>query len=677
MFSSALSADIKTMRPGPIAGRYPQRCSQEDGWLDGALNALKGKLIRLTLVNRTALPRVAATIGRRADALTGLDNTAITALLITLRRHFHRRGLVPGLCVQSFALIRELAMRTIRLRHYDSQVMAGWVMLQGRLAEMETGEGKTLAATLAAATAGLAGIPVHVITVNEYLVKRDAEAMGPLYQALGLTVGYVTQDMPPDRRRAGYGCDITYCTNKQVAFDYLRDRLLLGNTPGQLRLQLESAYSDNNRLGQFLLRGLCYAIVDEADSVLLDEARTPLIITRNTDDPAQHAVYLQALNLAKGMERGHDFFLDPAQHRVELSLAGQQKLAGLHQSPRGLHRSPKGGLQNTRQREELVCRALHALHLLHRDRDYLVQGDKVMIIDANTGRTMPDRSWERGLHQLVETKEAVPLTGIRDPLGRLTFQNFFRRYLHLGGMTGTAREVRSELWSVYRLRVREIPLHRPSRRKELPPKVYPRAKEKWAAVVTGVKAMQRQGRPVLIGTGSVADSEFLSRQLTVKKIPHQVLNARQDKEEARVVAAAGKEKQVTVATNMAGRGTDIPLAHGVANLGGLHVIATCRNQAKRIDRQLYGRCARQGDPGSFQVVLSLEDELVRQNCHPTLIKFLNRPGAKNSLFHGKLNRFIIRQAQRGIERRHREARRALLQYDRQTGRLLTFSGHLE
>ncbi len=670
MFSSALTADIKTMRPGPIAGRYPQRCSQEDGWLDDALNALKGKLIRLTMVNRTALPRVAAAIECRADALTGLDNAALNALGVTLRHHFHRRGLCPGLCMESFALIRELAMRTIRLRHYDSQVMAGWVMLQGRLAEMETGEGKTLAATLAAATAALAGIPVHVITVNEYLVKRDAESMGPLYQALGLTVGYVTQDMAPDRRRAGYGCDITYCTNKQVAFDYLRDRLLLGNTPGQLRLQLESAYSDNNRLGQFLLRGLCYAIVDEADSVLIDEARTPLIITRNTDDPAQNAVYQHALNLAKGMKPGRDFFLDPSQHRVQLSLAGQQKLAGLH-------RSPKGILGNAMQREERVGQALHALHLLHRDRDYLIRDNKVIIIDANTGRTMPDRSWERGLHQLVEAKEAVPLTGIRDPLGRLTYQNFFRRYLHLGGMTGTAREVRSELWSVYRLRVREIPLHRPSRRRELPPKVYPRAKEKWAAVVTAVKAMQRQGRPVLIGTGSVVDSELLSRQLAVKKIPHQVLNARQDKEEARIVAAAGKKRQVTVATNMAGRGTDIPLAYGVADLGGLHVIATCRNLAKRIDRQLYGRCARQGDPGSFQVVLSLEDELVRQNCRPTLIKFLSRPGTKGSLFHGKLNLFIIRQAQRGIECRHREARRALLEYDRQTGRLLTFSGNPE
>ena len=543
-------------------------------------------------------------------------------------------------------------------------------MLHGQLAEMETGEGKTLAATLAAATAALAGIPVHIITVNEYLVERDAKSMGPLYRALGLTIGYVTQSMAPEERRAGYACDITYCTNKQVAFDYLRDRLLLGNNRGQLRLQLESAYADNNRLGQFLLRGLCFAIVDEADSVLIDEARTPLILTRNVDSAAEHAVYQLALHLAKQLENGRDFFLDPARRGVQLSLAGQQKLAGLQLSEEGLW-------LNSRQREELVCQALHALHLLKKDRDYLLNEDKVLIIDANTGRTMPDRSWERGLHQLVEAKEGCPLTEAREQLGRLTYQRFFRRYLRLSGMTGTAREVSNELWSVYGLRVQRIPLHRPSRRRELPTKIYPQAGEKWAAVIASVTEMREQGRPVLIGTGSVADSELLSRNLTAAGIAHRVLNARQDREEAEIVAAAGKQRQVTVATNMAGRGTDIPLADGVAELGGLHVIAACRNDAKRIDRQLSGRCARQGDPGSHQAILSLEDELIRQNCHPTLIKFLSRHRTKGGLFQRKLNLYIIRRAQRGIERRHREARRALLQHDRQTGRLLAFSGHLE
>jgi len=290
---------------------------------------------------------------------------------------------------------------------------------------------------------------------------------------------------------------------------------------------------------------------------------------------------------------------------------------------------------------------------------------------------MPDRSWERGLHQLVEAKESCPLTDAREQLGRLTYQRFFRRYLRLGGMTGTAREVSSELWSVYGLRVRRIPLHRPSRRKELPGRIYPQADEKWAGVIASVNAMQQEERPVLIGTGSVADSELLSQKLAAAGIAHRVLNARQDQEEAEIVAAAGNQRQVTVATNMAGRGTDIPLADGVAELGGLHVIAACRNDALRIDRQLSGRCARQGDPGSHQALLSLEDELIRQSCHPMLIRFMNCRRTKAGWFQRKLNQYIIRRAQREIERRHREARRALLQHDRQTGRLLGFSGNLE
>jgi preprotein translocase subunit SecA len=290
---------------------------------------------------------------------------------------------------------------------------------------------------------------------------------------------------------------------------------------------------------------------------------------------------------------------------------------------------------------------------------------------------MPDRSWEQGLHQLVEAKEGCPLTSAREQLGRLTYQRFFRRYLHLGGMTGTAREVSRELWSVYGLRVQRIPLNRPSQRRGLSSRVYPQAEEKWAAVIASVKKMREQGRPVLIGTGSVADSELLSGKLTGANIPHRVLNARQNKEEADIVACAGKHQQVTVATNMAGRGTDIPLAESVVDLGGLHVIAACRNEAKRIDRQLYGRCGRQGDPGSHEAVLSLEDDLIQQNCRPMLINFVRRHTARKGLFDHGLNRYVIRRAQRKIERRHREARRALLKHERQTERLLAFSGDLE
>ena len=670
MFNSSLAAAAAAMRPGLISGPYPEREDRVLGWIDRAFSGLQGHLARLCIDRRSGLRKVSTTIGRQGEALAALDTAQLDTLRIELRRRFRRQGLSHPLCIRAFALIRELAERTIHLRHYDSQLMSGWVMLHGQLAEMETGEGKTLAATLAAATAALADIPVHVITVNEYLVQRDAQAMGPIYQALGLTVGYVTQSMPPEARRAGYACDITYCTNKQVAFDYLHDRLLLGNNRSQLRLQLESAYADNSRLEKFLLRGLCFAIVDEADSVLIDEARTPLILTRNVDSTAEHTACHQALKLAQELINGGDFYLDVAQRNVQLSLAGQQKLAGLPLSREGLWR-------NSRRREELVCQALHALHLLHKDHDYLVFENKVLIIDANTGRTMPDRSWERGLHQLVEAKEGCPLTDAREQLGRLTYQRFFRRYLRLGGMTGTAREVSAELWSDYGLRVQRIPLHRPCRRRELPPLIYPRAEEKWAAVVESVKELQEQARPVLIGTASVGDSESLSRKLVAAGVAHRVLNARQDRAEAEIVAAAGKRRQVTVATNMAGRGTDILLAPGVAELGGLHVIAACRNNAQRIDRQLSGRCARQGDPGSHQTIISLEDNLIRQNCRLTLIQILSSRRTTGGWFQRKLSLYFIRRAQRGVERRHREARRALRRFDGQTGRLLAFSGQLE
>lgn len=670
MFRSPCAADAIAMRPGLISGRHPERPEIEPGWFDRACHAMQGVLAGLTMDRKGDLRKVAHAIGQQGNAFTLLNNAELNILPVKLRRRFHRQGMTFRLCVQSFALVREMADRTLGLRHYDSQLMAGWVMLQGQLAEMATGEGKTLAATLAAATAALAGIPVHIITVNEYLVERDARAMEPLYKALGLSVGYVTQGMALDKRRAGYACDILYCTNKQVAFDYLRDRLLLGNNRSQLRLELESASTDNSRLKQLLLRGLCFAIVDEADSVLIDEARTPLILTRSVDSAAEHTAYRQALELAGKLEERIDFLIDPLQRKVQLTPAGQQKLESSLPGAEGL-------LRGTMLREELVCRALHALHLLHKDQDYLVHKEKVLIIDANTGRTMPDRSWERGLHQMVEAKEGCPLTNARELLGRLTYQRFFRRYLRMGGMSGTAREVGSELWSIYGLRVRQIPLHRPCRCRKLPTRVYSRKKEKWTAVVTKVTEFQKQGRPVLIGTGSVADSELLSQKLTLAKIAHHVLNARQDKAEAEIVAAAGQKGQVTVATNMAGRGTDIPLAHGVAELGGLHVIATCCNEAKRIDRQLSGRCARQGDPGSHQAILSLEDGLILKNCSPAVITFLMRLMAKDRFYRHKLIRYIIRRAQQGIERRHREARRAMLQHDRQTGRLLAFSGDME
>lgn len=664
------ATDTMTMRPGLVPGPYPEKKDRKTGLIDRYFNALQGRLARSSVIRKPDFERVVADINSHEKRLQGLNNAELQGEVILTRRKLKIKGLCTGCCINAFALIRELSNRTLRLRHYDTQLMAGWVMLQGQAAEVETGEGKTLAATLAAATVALAGIPVHVITVNEYLVMRDADAIKPLYEALGLTVGYVTEEMTQARRRAGYACDITYCTNKQVAFDYLRDRLFLGNDWSQLRLHLETAYTDDNRLNKLLLRGLCFAIVDEADSVLIDEARTPLILTREADSTIDQNVYHQAIESAQELETGVDYFLNPSGQRVQLSLSGQERLEKLKEHPESFW-------HNARQREDLIQKALHALHFLKKDRDYLVHEGNVLIIDANTGRTMPERSWEQGLHQLVEAKEGCPLTNIRDQLARITYQRFFRRYLRLGGMTGTAREVSSELWSVYGLLVRRIPLHRPSRRIELPSRVYPTMEDKWAAIIEIVKQHKQKNRPVLIGTGSVADSEKISLKLNEQGIPHQILNARQNKEEAEIIAIAGRKGQITVATNMAGRGTDIPLVDGVSELGGLHVISACRNEARRIDRQLYGRCARQGDPGSHQTILSLEDELVLKGCCRTLIRFLIRHTTKGSYLLSGLNLFLIWRAQKRIERQHWEARRALLAHDQQAGRMLSFSGNME
>ena len=670
MFSTSLAATAGAMRPGLLSGQYPERTECEANFIERSFSALQGTVARLSVDRKSGLQKIAAAINCEGEALLELNQEQLNAMLQQLRRDLRLQGLTDPLCIHAFALIRELATRTLQQRHYDVQLMGGWAMLQGQLAEMETGEGKTLAATLAAATVALAGIPVHVITVNEYLVQRDAKLMGPLYRALGLTVGSVTQAMPPEQRRAGYACDITYCSNKQVVFDYLRDRLLLGNERSQLRLQLESAYSGISRHSQFLLRGLCFAIVDEADSVLIDEARTPLILTRTIDSSAEQEIYRQALELARQLENRRDFVIDPANRGVQLSFAGQEKVAELATGPEPLWRSP-------RQREELVSQGLHALHLLEKDRDYLVVDDKVQIVDANTGRILADRSWERGLHQLVEEKEQCPLSDAREQLGRLTYQRFFRRYLRLGGMTGTAREVSSELWSIYSLRVQRIPLHRPSQREKIAPWIYPQASDKWTAVIAGVQKMHSLGRPVLIGTGSVAESELLSQKLTATKISHRVLNARQDQEEAEIVAQAGRRGQITVATNMAGRGTDIPLGTGVAAAGGLHVMSTCRNEARRIDRQLFGRCARQGDPGSYQAILSLDDDPARQSSKSLLLNILVRYAGGQYLFSQQLNLSLLRSAQKQIEKRHCEARRNLLQQDRQISRKLAFSGNME
>jgi preprotein translocase subunit SecA len=529
------------------------------------------------------------------------------------------------------------------------------------LAEMETGEGKTLTATLAAATAALAGCAVHVVTVNDYLAERDAEWMRPVFGVLGLSVGCVRQGMDTASRRAAYRCDITYCSNKEVAFDYLRDRVALGGKPRAIATKVQALQGDGP-LQQVLLRGLQFAIVDEADSVLIDEARTPLILSADSKQGQDELLYRQALELARQLGDGDYRIRDAG---IELTEAGRQRLEVLSEPLSGLWRGP-------RRREQLLRRALSALHQFRRDQHYLVRDGKVVIVDESTGRVMPDRTWEQGLHQMIEIKEDCAVTGQRETLARISYQRFFRRYLHLAGMTGTGAEVARELWAVYRLRVAAIPTNRPGRRERHADQIYGRSERKWRAVVASTTMHRKAGRAVLIGTRSVAASESIAALLDEAKIPYRLLNARQDRDEADIVANAGAPMCVTVATNMAGRGTDIKLAPGVAQAGGLHVIATELNDSGRIDRQLFGRCARQGDPGSCEAILAIEEDLVASHFAfaASRLRHLDR------LPHW-LGRAVFAVAQWRAEHRHSIARRELLDLDDYLGDVLAFAGRGE
>ncbi len=658
-----------SLRPGIVDGYYPERPQLTASWLQETIHSFAG-LSKNGDVSRNTFQKTLKSIHHHGQFFEKLNDAELTDQKRNLREQLYRQGLTKDLTRQAFALVRETAWRTVHMRHFDCQLIGGWIMVHGGLAEMETGEGKTLTATLAASTAALAGIPVHIVTVNDYLVTRDARQMGPIYHALGLRVGTVTAGMDSQARRNGYSCDITYCTNKQLAFDYLRDRILLGNDQGRLRLQLERLHNDNARTERLFLRGLCFAIIDEADSVLIDEARTPLVISRQIDGSKEEQTYLQAVELAEKIERDTDFTVDQIERRIQLNDQGNAKLADAAKKIGGIWNSP-------RYMEELVCQALSARYLYQLDRHYLVQDGKVMIIDENTGRVMADRSWERGLHQMIEIKEHCEVTGQREHIARLTYQRFFRRYLRLSGMTGTAKEVRRELWSVYHLPVVKVPTNKPGRRIDHGHRIYADKKEKWAAVVRHIREVHQRGRPVLIGTRSVEDSEHLSLLLHKEGIAHQILNARQDAWEAEIVAKAGEKGCITVATNMAGRGTDIPLGATVAENGGLHVISTECNEARRIDRQLYGRSGRQGDPGSYESILSLDDELLSHHLGDTLRSFLFRFSRKDKTIPKTVGLLAMRLAQSARERRYHRMRRDMLQMDENLGKLLAFSGQME
>jgi len=654
------------------ASLYAERRDLKDGRLDRLLGRLRGRWAqRAAPLRRRRLRQFAEDVEALAAELRALETEQLRERAIAVRAALQVQGLADASVVECFALVREVCSRLLGLRHYPVQLMGGYAMLRGALAEMPTGEGKTLTAVLPAVTVALAGAPVHVITVNDYLASRDAAYLAPVYAFFALQVGLIIAGQAPAQRVQAYGCDVTFCVNKDLVFDYLRDRLARQRARGGACGVLDDWLAGARGPAQspLLLRGLYFAIVDEADSVLIDEARTPLIISSDVDDAQGRDLYAQALALATRLDPRQHYLLRRQERSIELSDAGRVTVAEFARGLPGLWRFP-------RAREELVEQGLSALHLFQLDRHYLIVDGKLQIIDEYTGRVMADRSWERGLQQMIEVKEGLDLSKRRDTISRITYQRFFRRYLCLAGMTGTAVEVAPEMCSVYALEVLPIPPHRPLRRRDLGQRVFLDGERRWAAVVERAAAMRADGRAVLIGTRSVAASELASQRLLAAGLPHAVLNARQDAGEAAIIAQAGQSGRITVATNMAGRGTDIVLSTEVRQAGGLHVILSEYHDAARIDRQLFGRAGRQGDPGSCEAIVSLDDELFVAHA-ALLLRWLRARVTPDGLLPEALGIWLRRFAQRAAERQNSRIRRQTVERDKQVERSLAFAGRGE
>jgi preprotein translocase subunit SecA len=656
--------------PGLLWGDYPER---QQAAAEPRARSVRAALKRLgdraQGLRSSAPPLLLSAFAGQRRAFRRLGDAQFSEAVRTLRMQLQTDGLRDAHIASAFALIAVACERQHQIRIFDTQVIAASIVLGGRLAEMATGEGKTYAVALAAATAALAGIPVHVVTANDYLVARDADLLRPVYAALGLAVGAVIQGQQPAERRAAYACDISCCTARELVFDYLRDGL--GRTRDPLRqrldeLQLQPAGS----AGSPLLRGLCMAIVDEADSILIDEARVPFILSQAVGNEQETGYLRQSLEIARQLGSAADspnFRLDQAARTAQLTVPGQERVEALVQ--------PLASVWcNRLHREETIRSALAALHLFRRDRHYLVRDGKVLIIDDTTGRVAPGRAWSRGLHQLIELKEQCLPTATQVTAAQITYQRFFPRYLRLGGLSGTLSESAGELRAVYDLAVSRVPLRRPNRRTVLPSRLFANRQLLQEAIACRVVELQHSGRPVLIGTDSVADSEALSQLLHQRGVEHAILNARNDLSEAEIVARAGERGAITVATNMAGRGVDITLGKGVSELGGLHVICCQFNAARRIDRQLAGRCARQGDPGSVETWLAADAALFVAALGGRTRRLI---AARAEALPSRLVRGLAALVQRRVERRHVLERKRLLQHDQSMDRRLSFGGPLE
>ncbi len=648
----------------PLAhGVFPERRDLDEPVHD---RLARGLLWRLKWRLWPALPALRA-MARAAAALeaelAALPDAALRERLARIAPAAVKAGQAKGLA-EALAVVREGSRRALGKRPFDTQLMGAAVLLEGRLAEMQTGEGKTLTAGLAATVAGAAGLPTHVVTVNDYLARRDAALMAPLFAFFGLSAGVVWATLEADAKRLAYARPITYCTNQSLVFDYLRDRVAAGGrvSPAQLQARL----LHGGLLQPLLLRGLHFAIVDEADSILIDEARTPLILSEKQGEPPDAADYRQALAIARTLQLGEHFGIDAARHSLHFEATGP---AAVRKACAGL-----GGIWGIeRGREHLVSQALRALHLFHLDQHYVVIDGAVQIVDEYTGRVLEGRSWEGGLHQMIEAKEGLALTEPARTLARITFQRFFCRYLRLSGMTGTAAEVAPELNAVYRLDVVRLPTHKPEQRITQPPRLLRSQAAKWQAVAAAVQTELDAGRPVLVGTRSVRASLALSEVLGPRRV-HRVLNARHDAEEAEIIAAAGAPQAVTVATNMAGRGTDILLGAGVTEHGGLTVLLTEFHDSARIDRQLVGRGARQGDPGLAGAIVALDDEIFSAHAASLQTTVARLFAGREELPTWAL-RLLRHRAQSQAGRLHAAMRRRTLKADRQLDNMLGFAGN--
>jgi preprotein translocase subunit SecA len=565
------------------------------------------------------------------------------------------------LLVEAFALVREAGRRTINMRHFDVQLLGGIAMCHRSIVEMQTGEGKTLTATLPLYLHALMGKSCHLATVNDYLAQRDADWMRPLYQALGLSVGVITTEMQQTQRRQAYACDITYGTAKEFGFDFLRDRLLLRRIgEGQTDLLGGMLNKGQKTKDEKPVQGVPYfALVDEADSILIDEARTPLIISALPTEEQKLEVecYKWSAGVIREFVEDEDYEYDHEKKKAELTREGRQKVR-LLPKPSALDAVGMVDIYQYIERAILVDREYHL------DRQYVVREGKIVIVDEFTGRLAEGRKWRDGIHQAAEAKQGVEVTVATGQAARITIQDFFLRYQNLAGMTGTAMGSASELRRIYNCHVAPIPTNRPAIRRRLPNCVFGTAESKWTAVVEEVQQMHEVGRPVLIGTRSIDKSELLSAMLTKLGIEHQVLNANHIETEADIVARAGERGKVTVSTNMAGRGTDIKLGNGIDALGGLHVICTEMHDASRVDRQLIGRCGRQGDPGTYRQYLGLDDDLLLAGLGPKKAKKLKELGEQSSGPFKKFSR-LFPKAQSKVERRHFSQRKSLMYFEKE------------